>query len=233
MKLIHGNCYDELKNIPNNSIDFILVDPPYKLENHGGGKSEFAQRKLVKDTHINFISNGFNMNLIFSEIQRVCKIVNLVVFCSNKQISKIMSYWENLGFSTTLLVWDKPNPVPFGNGKYISNLEFMVYVRGKNCTYNNTGYATQLKTFKYSSPSSKKRKHPTEKPVELLERLLRIHTNENDIVLDMFAGSGTTGVACKNLNRDFIGIEQLQEYFDVMSERLMIKDKKSNKFFDL
>jgi len=230
MKLIHGNCYDELQKLPDNSVDFVLTDPPYELDTHGGGTTEMAQRKL-NNKHIDFISDGFDMDIIFNEVQRVCKKVNLVVFCSNKQVSDIMGYWEKLGFSTTLLIWDKPNPVPFGNGKYISNLEFMIYVRGKGCTYNSIGYTDQLKTFRYSAPSAKKRKHPTEKPVELLERLLKIHTNENDVVLDMFAGSGTTGVACKNQNRNFIGIEKLKEFYDVMEDRLKTKNEPTNKFF--
>jgi len=219
-KVILGDCLEVMKDIPDGSVDMVLIDPPYKQENHGGGKTDFAQRKLVKDLHIDFISNSFDIDKTFNEIIRISKIVNFVTFCSNKQVSKIMSWWETRGFSTTLLIWEKTNPVPFGNGKYISSIEFMVYVRGKGCTYNNIGYENQLKTFRYASPSSKKRFHPTEKPNELLERLLKIHTNENDIVLDCFAGSGTTGVACKNLNRNYILIEKEPEYIEVIKKRL-------------
>jgi len=131
-----------------------------------------------------------------------------------------MKWWEDRKYSVTLLVWEKTNPVPFGNGKYISSIEFMVYVRGKGATYNNIGYEHQLKTFRYGSPSTKVRLHPTEKPNELLERLLRIHSNEGDIVLDPFMGSGTTGVACKNQGRDFIGIELDKKYFEIAKERI-------------
>lgn len=220
MELIHGDCLEEMKKIPDGSVDLVLSDPPYELDNHGGGTTEFAQRKLVKDLHIDFISKSFDMPTVFKEIIRVSKVVNLVIFCSNKQVSQIMKYWEDRGYSTTLLVWDKPNPVPFGNGKYISNLEFMIYVRGKNAPYNNIGYNEQLKTFRYGVPSSKARLHPTEKPTELLERLLKIHTNEDSVVLDMFMGSGTTGVACKNLNRNFIGIELDETYYNIAKERI-------------
>lgn len=218
--VIHGDCLEVMKGIPDKSIDCIIIDPPYEQDNHGGGKTDFAQRKLVKDLHIDFISNSFDMPTVFSEIERISKVVNLVMFCSNKQVSKIMKYWEDKKYSTTLLVWDKPNPVPFGNGKYISNLEFIVYVRGKGATYNNIGYNEQLKTFKYGVPSSKSRLHPTEKPVEMLERLLKIHTKEGDTVLDMFAGSGSLGTACHNLNRSFILIEKEQEYIDIINKRL-------------
>lgn len=173
--LINGNSIELLSKVQNQQIDFVCIDPPYELENHGGGKGHFGQRKLNRDKHIDFISNGFDIELIFGEVIRVSKVVNLICFCYNKQISKIIKYWENKKYSTTLLVWDKPNPVPFGNGKHVSNLQFMIYVRGKNATFNNIGVNEQKKTFSFPSPSSKKRLHPTEKPIELINRLLRLH----------------------------------------------------------
>ena len=220
MNLINGEALEQLKMIPNNSVDFVCIDPPYELDNHGGGKTDFAQRKLVKDLHIDFISNGFEMEKVFTEIERVSKTMNMICFCSNKQVSKIMNYWEQKKYSVTLLVWQKSNPVPFGNGKYISDLEFMIYVRGKNAIYNNTGYANQLKTFNYPAPSSKSRIHPTEKPIELLKRLIEIHSNKGSVVLDCFGGSFSTGLACMELAREFIGIELDNNYFEIAKERL-------------
>jgi len=220
IQLINGEAVTEMKKLQDNSIDFVLIDPPYKLDNHGGGKTDFAQRKLVKDLHIDFISNGFEMEDVFNEIERLQPTLNAVIFCSNKQISEIMSFWENKKYSVTLMVWQKTNPVPFGNGKYISDLEFMVFVRGKKAIYNNTGYKDQLKTFTYPAPSSKKRIHPTEKPQEILERLIKIHSNEESTVLDCFGGSFSTGIACINLKRKFIGIELDDNYFKIAEQRI-------------
>jgi DNA modification methylase len=219
MKLLLGDCLDKLKELDDNSIDFILTDPPYELDNHGGGQNVDLHRKL-NEKHIDFISNGFDIDLVFSEFERVMKTVNACIFCSNKQISKIMSYWETKGYSTTCLIWQKPNPIPFGNGKYLSDVEFIIYVRGKGATYNNLGMKEQSKVFNYSSPSSKKRIHPTEKPVELLERLIRIHSNPNDVVLDTFGGSGSTGEAALNNQRDVIIIEKDETYFELIKNRL-------------
>jgi site-specific DNA-methyltransferase (adenine-specific) len=220
MQLINGEAVSEMKKIQDNSIDFVCIDPPYELDNHGGGKTDFAQRKLVKDLHIDFISNGFDIKQIFTEIERVSKTMNMVCFCSNKQVSKIMNYWEQKKHSVTLLVWQKTNPIPFGNGKYISDLEFMVYVRGKSATYNNIGYKHQLKTFAYPSLSKKNRIHPTEKPQSILERLIKIHTNKEQTVLDCFGGSFSTGLACLKLNRNFIGIEIDTDIFNTAKKRL-------------
>jgi site-specific DNA-methyltransferase (adenine-specific) len=215
-----GDCLEVMKTIKDNSIDFILTDPPYELDNHGGGKNEFKDRKLVKDLHINFISNGFDYESVFNEFERVQKTMNAIIFCSNKQVSKIMKFWEDKKYSVTLLIWQKTNPTPLSNGKYISDIEFMVYIRGKKAIYNNIGYKDQLKTFTYSSPSSKQRIHPTEKPQQILERLIKIHSNENSTVLDCFAGSFSTALACINLNRSFIGIEINKDYVIKAEQRI-------------
>ena len=219
MNLINGEALEQLKLIPNKSVDFVCIDPPYELDNHGGGKTDFAQRKLVKDLHIDFISNGFEMEKVFTEIERVSKTMNMVCFCSNKQVSKIMNYWEQKKYSVTLLIWQKSNPVPFGNGKYISDLEFMIYVRGKNAIYNNTGYANQLKTYNYPAPSSKARIHPTEKPIELLKRLIEIHSNKGSVVLDCFGGSGSTLIACERLKRKCFMLELDEHFCSVIIKR--------------
>lgn len=211
--LVNADCLEYLPTLETKSVDFVCIDPPYELDNHGGGQNKEMKRQL-NDLHIDFISRGFDIEKVFTEIERVSKVMNMVCFCSNKQVSKIMNYWEQKKYSVTLLVWDKPNPIPFGNGKHISNLEFMIYVRGKGVTFNNLGVNEQKKTFNYPSPSSSKRLHPTEKPIELLERLIKLHTNENDIVLDCFAGSFSTADACKRLNRQCIAIELEKEYYD-------------------
>lgn len=219
--LFNNDCFNVFPQIENKSVDFVCIDPPYELDNHGGVvRGHDLERKLNRDKHINFISDGFDIEKIFTEIERISRVLNMICFCSNKQVSKIMNFWEQKKYSTTLLVWDKPNPIPLGNGKHISNLEFMVFVRAKGATFNNIGVNEQKKTFNYPSPSSKVRQHPTQKPIELLERLLKLHSNEEQIVLDCFSGSNTTGVACKNLNRKYIGIEMDKNYFDIGVERL-------------
>jgi site-specific DNA-methyltransferase (adenine-specific) len=218
--LVNADSLDYMPTIKNKSIDFVCIDPPYELDSTGGKTINEDLKRSLHHKHFEFCSNGFDIEKVFTEIERVSKVMNMVCFCSNKQVSKIMNYWEQKKYSVTLLVWDKPNPIPFGNGKHISNLEFMVYVRGKGATFNNLGVNEQKKTFNYPSPSSSKRLHPTEKPIELLERLIKLHTKEDDIVLDCFAGSFSTADACKRLNRQCIAIELEKEYYDKGVNRL-------------
>lgn len=207
-----------LKTLPDNSVDFVLTDPPYELEIHGGGAGFMKDRKLL-NKHISYIGYGFDFDTYFSEYERVLKVMNAVIFCSNKQVSKTMNWFENKGYSVTLLVWKKPNPIPLGNGKYIGDTEFMIYVRGKGATFNNIGYKDQLRVFEYNVPSTAERIHPTEKPIDMLRRLLLIHTNENDVVLDTFAGSFTTGLACHKENRKCIASEIDEKMFMLANTR--------------
>lgn len=223
-----GDCLELMKEIPDKSVDMILTDPPYELENHGGGgKTELAQRKLVKEKHIDFISSGFDYDIVFNEFLRICKIPNMFIFCSNKQVSKIMNWFENKRLTTTLLVWNKTNPAPLCNGKYVSDCEFIVYVRGKGSIFNNE-QPFEFKKKVYTSPvvSKKNRYHPTQKPIELLERYILLHTKENETIFDSYMGSGSTGIACQNTNRNFIGFELDEKYFEIAKNRLEENYKK-------
>lgn len=223
LTLYNSDCMDVMKEMPDKSVDFILTDIPYEIDCHGGGDA-FSDRSMIggkgKPSTLEFISHGIEYNEVFLEFERISKVVNACIFCSSKQIGKIMMWWQNKGYSTTLLVWDKPNPIPLCNGKYVENLEFIVYVRGKNAIYNNLGYEMQLKTFRYVPPNTKDRIHETEKPLALLKHLLMIHTKENDIVFDPYAGSFSTAIACHDLKRNFIGSEILSKYYDKAVERI-------------
>lgn len=225
-KCYNGDCMELFGIIPDKSIDFILTDIPYELDWDGGIglDGDFSTRKLFckkrEDNIIYDFSNGIDYDSVFSQFVRVLRIVNACIFCSNKQIGKIMTWWENRGYVATLLVWDKPNPIPFGNKCYINNLEFIVYVRDKGSTYNNIGYNLQLKTFRYTPPNAKERIHETEKPLDLLRHLLMLHTNDGDTVLDPYAGSFSTALACHDLRRKFVGCEIQQEFFDKAVSRL-------------
>ena len=120
-----------------------------------------------------------------------------------------------------ILIWNKTNAMPLFNNKYLTDKEYCLYFRkGGYCQPNNYEDA---KTVFYSPINIKdktKWKHPTIKPEELIRKLIRNSSKENDIVLDCFMGSGTTGVACVNTNRKFIGIELDNNYFNIASKRI-------------
>jgi DNA modification methylase len=227
--IYNDDCLKVLKTIPDRSVDLIITDPPYELENHGGGKSQLAKRNLCRDTDnfVGFMSNGFNMDAVFNQFIRVCKIPNMYIFCSNSQISKIMSFFEQRDIPTTLLVWNKTNPIPFCNGKYLSDIEFIVYVHLKGVTFNNnTPFEYKHKVYSSSTVSKKDRLHTAQKPTELLSRYISISSKENETILDCFMGSGSTGVSCIQTNRNFIGIELDEKYFNLAKARLEKEESK-------
>ena len=228
-KIINADCYDILKQLPDHCVDLVLTDPPYELETCGGvGKSGLGARaKAVKD-NILFISNGFDYKTLFNEFKRICKPLNLYIFCSNKQISKTMSFFEN-EYPTTLLTWHKTNAIPLVNKTYHSNVEYIVCVRDKGSTFNQLSVAELSKVISMPYPVGD-RIHPTQKPVLLLEKLLKIKTKENDLVLDCFSGSGSTAIACHKTNRRFICIEKNKDFYDSSCKRLMQEQSQAELF---
>lgn len=222
VKLLQGDCLKLMKDISDKSIDMILCDPPYVYDNHGGGKSELAQRSLVKDKHIDFISNGFDIDITLTEFIRICKIPNIIMFCSDKQLSKILYWFESHNIKATVLVWHKLNPIPLCNGKYLSDLEFVIYAHSAGATFNTKETPFDYKRKLYSSPILKnsERVHPSQKPIDLLSRYILLHSNENDTIIDPFMGSGSTGVACVNTDRNFIGMELDENYFKIAKDRI-------------
>lgn len=138
------------------------------------------------------------------------------MFCGTEQVSAIRATMVEKGLSTRLCIWEKTNPSPM-NGQviWLSGIECCVYGKKKNATFNE-----HCKNTVFRFPTVKGKLHPTQKPIDLMKYLIEVSSNENDIVLDPFMGSGSTGVACINTNRSFIGIELDKTYFDIAKERI-------------
>ena len=143
-----------------------------------------------------------------------------------------MQYYIEKGCRTNVLVWCKTNPTPATNDTWLPDLEYCLVFKQKGSPRYNDGY--DIKSKYYVSPINKKDKelwgHPTIKPLELVERHIKHSTNEGDTVLDCFMGSGTTGVACRNLNRKFIGIEIEDNYFEIAKKRIETQTKQESLF---
>lgn len=203
-------------------VDAIITDPPYLLDNHWGWIKTRELHRNLAEKHIDFISNSFN-EIILEKMLKLCNIPNILLFCSNKQISWLMNFFENKKLSTTLLIWNKYDCVPFWNWKYIEDIEFIIYVRWKKAPFNNLSVAEKSKVKRFSK-SEWKRLHPTQKPISLLDELIKTHSNEWNIVLDCFAWSFTTAVACENTNRKWICIEKDENYFNIWVNRIWQKN---------
>ncbi len=228
----HGVSYlcdnrEILNSIPDKSIDLVLTDPPYIVHTSGGSRSRFSRRakKITENMRQNALSEGFDWEYYFGEFLRVCKIPNILIFCSNDQVPNTMKFFMDRNISTTLLVWNKTNPIPTRNSHYIPSTEYIVYVHGKRATYNYKGLPVDYNRKVYTSPviPAHKRVHPTQKPQELVSRLIQVHSNKHDTILDPFAGSGTTGLVASSLERYFMLMENNEDFYSRQIEYLKSK----------
>ena len=151
------------------------------------------------------------------------------------QIPEYFNYYVNeLGCKFEVLCWHKGNCMPTYHNKYLTDTEYCLYFRnGSNQLHPNSYEDAQTFWFAPINQVDKnKYKHPTIKPLNMIEKLVRNSSSEGDLVFDPFLGSGTTGVACKNLNRNFIGTEISEEYFKIAQDRLNEDKQHIEGFFE-
>ena len=207
-RIICADCLDILKQLPDKCIDLVLTDPPYgigydKAAAKTSGKYQgngVAKRGVYRNTDWD---NKTPEKEVFDEIIRISK--NQIIFGGNY----IANFLPN---SRCWLVWDKLN----GSNDWA------------DCELAYTSFDKVVKKYEYlwngmlqqNMKEKETRIHPTQKPVGLFMKILQDYSNENDLVLDCFSGSGTTAVACHNLKRRFICIEKDPEYAKASQERL-------------
>jgi site-specific DNA-methyltransferase (adenine-specific) len=233
-KLILGDCLDELPKIFDKNIDLILTDPPYgttqcKWDSVIPFEPMWNQlKRVIKDNGCIalFGSEPFSSYLRTSNIKwfkydwvwnkvrpvgvHVCKYrpmsknENISIFGKGK-----ITFYPQMIDRKKLRKGSKEYGRTNIIGGKLGNKKIKIYTKK---------YPTTI--LEFSNASNKGRIHPTQKPVALLEYLIKTYTNENDTVLDFTMGSGSTGVACKNLNRNFIGIEKDENYYNIAKQRI-------------
>ena len=236
-QLIHGDNTELMGKLPSKSVDLVVTDPPY-LHVKGGMKSKrFNVGKVwASDSHMVTEMSDFGKEQIFDFLDnslRVLKKANMYVFCSKLQIIHYFEYLseynskvpKSKALKYDLLIWDKLDSRMMSSKFHASDIEYVIriYEAGvsldkvwnKDGTKADSDHYMKLQSFK--KPTGE---HTTQKPIELIKRLIRISSNEGDTVLDPFMGSGTTGIASKALGRSFIGMEVSEKYFKLSSDRI-------------
>lgn len=220
--IYNGDSVEGMKNLVEEvggTIDCILTDPPYNVSQ----KSNFHTMGR-KGVDFGEWDKGFDLT---SWIEPALKLLkkggNIVIFNDWKNMSYIKDELEKHGcLIKEIIMWQKTNPMPRNRDRlYVTSCEFAIWAtKGKEWTYNRQRETYENAIFRYPVVHHSKRYHVTEKPLELIKDLVKIHTNENDIVLDPFMGSGTTAVACKELRRKYVGFELDKEYHEISLKRL-------------
>lgn len=220
-KIYLGNSYELIKEIPSKSVDCIYTDIPYLIVSGGGSDSKLGQRiDKVQKSDIADIVDGIDY-AILDDFMRVMKKVNCFIWCSKLQIISLLNYFDKYDCFFDILTWNKTNPTPMTQGTWLPDIEYCLYFREKGVKLND-GYEFKSKWFVSGLNVYDKDQfnHPTIKPLDLVKRHLLHATQVGDVVLDCFSGSGTTCVACKEIDRQFIGIEIDKAYHRSSVDRL-------------
>lgn len=227
-KLFQGDCLEVMKNLPDGSVDMVLTDPPY-------GTTACKWDTIIP------------LEPMWEQLKRITKKNGAIVMTASQPFTSVLGA-SNLHMLRYSWVWRKSAATGHLNAKRIpmSDFEDVVVFYVKQPTYNPQGLIPYNKTTRRGGnggcygvsgkenlqewtnyprrivefKSEGKTVHPTQKPVALMEYFIRTYTNEGETVLDFTMGSGTTGVAAKNLNRSFIGIELDEGYFNIAKERI-------------
>lgn len=218
--IYNEDCYKAIKDIPDKSIDLIVTDPPYELDTEGSKENNISKTFANCNNQIKSISKGIDFKIL-DEFMRIMKKPNIYIWCNKKQIIDYLDYFvkkHNCKFE--IMVWLKSNPTPLCGGNYLIDKEFCLYFR--DGVKLNTTFETASTYWLTSKNKNDKDKfeHPTIKPMHIIKNLIINSSNENDIVLDCFAGSGTTLVASKDLGRYYIGFEIDKKWYNIAKNRL-------------
>ena len=208
-----GNCEEILPTL--GQFDAVVTDPPYKLNDTSGSMTNSSK----KESWQGFIKAGDKNASIeqtdWNDWVNLLPLKNpshLFIFCNDKNLVKAINAF-NLPLHN-ILVWKKDNCTP--NRWFMKNGEFILFLhKGKSVPIKDLGSKT---VNEFKSVLGKNKQHPTQKPVELMEFLIK--NALGNTVLDPFMGSGTTGVACMNLKKKFVGIEKEKKYFDIACKRI-------------
>lgn len=210
MRLLNGDCLELMKDIPSGSVDLVLTDPPYGMDFQSHRRKE-VYAKIKNDISLEWL-DGY-----FAECSRILKDDTAIYcFCSWHNVDIFKKAFEKYFKLKNIIVWVKNN---HGSGdlkaSYAPKHEFILYGNKGRRTF----YGKRMEDVIFFN-KTKNENHPTEKPTDLLEQFINNSTEKNAVVFDGFMGSGSTGVACVNTNRDFIGIELDENYFNIAKKRI-------------
>lgn len=231
--LLFGDCVQNMKKVSDGSVDLILTDPPYNIGEFMKGRDAGIQR--MRDNF--FVEAGWDndgaddwqrlMSDFLKESRRVLRRGGcLVSFMSVLNVGRFVEIANDAGlYYKTTGTWHKQNPMPRNmNLHYINSTESWCYFTSgaKTGTFNNDGRALHDFVETPVTPRSERSfgKHPTQKPVSLMEKFVKELSNQGDVVLDPFMGSGTTGIAALRNGRKFVGMENCREYFEIAKMRI-------------
>lgn len=220
-KVYHMDCLEGIKQLEDTTIHLILTDPPYEFENKGSGIYSIErfdkQMKAIGELKTNkFEFDKYIPKLLDLQGDKV----NSYFFCNKKLIYNYLKIAEERDLITDIHVFRKLNPVPAFNNSYMNDLEYIIFIRSPGVYFSSKeGYKNYTKHYA-ENIGHHGLIHPNQKPLKLIRKYIKVSSKKNNVVLDPFIGGGTTALACKQLNRRFIGFEINKTFFDIANKRL-------------
>lgn len=233
-KIYNDDCLNIMKNIPDGVVDLIATDPPYKMTARGNSHSStggMLQKQICKSGNV-FNHNNIKPSEYIPEFYRVLKKdSHCYIMINHINLQEMLNIATDCGFHfVKSLIWDKGNKIM--GRYYMSQFEYILFFRkGYDKPINNFGTSDILRipNIKMGNSDEGGNLHDTEKPVALMKVLIENSTNEGELVLEPFAGIGSTVLACIESNRNYIGVEIDQEYYNTILYRIN-KDKEIKPF---
>ncbi len=221
-----ADAFDKIKDIPDHSVDVILTDPPYNLAGYSRGNIKMSWRADFNNDLADWDRDIFTPADWVAEFTRILKPTgNLFAFTSYNLLGAWHQAFDPVFDTFQFMVWHKTNPAPkLRKAGFLNSCELIVCAWNKGHVWN-FGKQNEMHNF-IETPicmgkeRTKDPKHPTQKPVRVLEHILKIGSNEGDLVLDPFMGVGSTGVAALNLDRRFLGFDKDAAYVEAARTRL-------------
>lgn len=224
--IMNEDCMEALKKVPDGSIDLILCDPPYNLAKYSTGNMKFDWRSEINNDVATWDLKELAPIDFLEEFKRVLSPKgNIFIFTSYNLIGKWHEVFDSQFDTFQFMVWHKTNPIPnIRKSSFLNSCELIVCMWNKGHIWNfkkqNEMHNFIESPICMGSERLKDPKHPTQKPLKVLKHIVEIASDENSVVLDMFMGVGSTGVAALDLNRRFIGMEIDATYFEAAKKRI-------------
>lgn len=224
--IVNGDCMDHLRHIPDQSIDLILTDPPYNIAQYSTGNIDLPGRTALNNDLAAWDLKPIDPSALLADFKRIIKPNgNIFVFTSYNLIGKWHKAFDSEFDTFQFFVWHKTNPAPkiFKNG-FLNSCEMIACMWNKGHKWNFSSQNEMHNFFESPICMRPERlsdpKHPAQKPVKLLEHIIKIASTKGDVILDPFMGVGSTGVAALKNDRKFIGIEIEKAYFYAAERRI-------------
>ena len=239
-QLYFGDNKEVLDSLPAYCCHLLIADPPYRFTKGVHSETQKAKSNMCKSALYDYtdnsgmcrVKNGLQRKDIYAWIDKVPRIMvkmNAYVFCSEEQIADYYEWAREHKYKVSVLVWEKPVCI-ISKQRYAQNVEFIVRIY-ENGTALNKLEDSSMYSRVIKSSYLKAKYHPTQKPLEIFDRIITLSSKKDNVVIDPFLGSGTTAISAAKLGRKYIGIENNEKFFKIAEERIKKEAGKSLNIF--